>query len=566
MNKVKVFSIALVALGFAAHAQEVESAKKAIDAEQYEKAKSILKSAVSAKPDNGKAAFLLGNVYLQQNQADSAKIFFQKGLTAKENPGFNYIGLGQIDLDNGNEAGAQFNFDQALKDAKKKDVEQYVYIGKALINSEKPDYKKAIATLLKAKTIQPNDPQLLITLGDAYYADRNQNESYKAYSNAFDADPTLLRAKMQLGVLLKGAKAFPEAKTAFDNVVASNANYGPVYRELAETYYLWGNNDKAKYKEYTEKALGFYEKYMSLTDYSLASRMRHADFLILAKDYVALEKEANEMKKLDNVNPRILRYLGYSSYENGNADAAIKALQDYTGKPTNKIIGRDYLYLGLAQIKKAIPTMAPDSKEKIKVDEPLFNTAVANIRKAVDMDKPMANDLNDIGKGLFDQKLYKYAAAIYEVATSNPNSKNYLYDNFYLGYAIYFENAYKEAGEKVDVVSLKKADKAFENVTIASPTTQEAYIYRARVNSLMESDAAAQAQMAKSYEDYIRVVTEKGDAELSKPANKTKFIEAYQNLALHNKKDKAKASEYINKALTLDPTNADSQNILKALK
>lgn len=566
MNKVKVFSIALVAFGFTTYAQEVELAKKAIDAEQYEKAKSILKSAISAKPDNGKAAFLLGNVYLQQSQVDSAKIFFQKGLTAKENPGFNYIGLGQIELDNGNPAGAQFNFDQAIKDVKKKDIEQYIYIGKALTYAEKPDYKKAIATLLKAKAIQPTDAQLQMALGDAYYADRNQNEAYAAYRNAFDTDPTLIRAKMQLGVLLKGAKAFPEAKSAFDNVVATNASFGPVYRELAETYYQWGFNDKAKYKEYTEKALGYYEKYMSLTDYSLASRMRHAEFLIIAKDYVALEKEANEMKKLDNVNPRILRYLGYAAYENGNADEAIKALQDYIGNSANKIIGRDYLYLGLAQIKKAIPVIAADSKEKIKVDEILFNAATLNIRKAVDMDKPMANDLNEIGKKLFDQKLYKYAAAIYEIATSNPNSKNYLYDNFYLGYALYFENAYKEAGEKVDVVGLKKADKAFENVTIASPTTQEAYVYRARVNGLLESDAVAQTQMAKSYEDYIKVVTEKGDAELSKPANKTKFVEAYQNLALHNKKDKVKAIEYINKALAIEPGNADSLNIQKALK
>ena len=57
---------------------------------------------------------------------------------------------------------------------------------------------------------------------------------------------------------------------------------------------------------------------MKLTDYSLTSRMRHADFLVLAKDYKALEMEANKMKELDKVNPRIFRYLGYSSYENGN--------------------------------------------------------------------------------------------------------------------------------------------------------------------------------------------------------------------------------------------------------
>jgi hypothetical protein len=83
---------------------------------------------------------------------------------------------------------------------------------------------------------------------------------------------------------------------------------------------------------------------------------------------------------------------------------------------------------------------------------------------------------------------------------------------------------------------------------------------------LLQNDPIAQEQMAKSYEEYIKVVTDKGDVELSKPANKTKFVEAYQNLALHNKKDKVKATEYITKALAIEPTNADSLNIQKALK
>jgi Flp pilus assembly protein TadD len=564
MNKVKFFSIALVAFGFSTYAQEIELAKKAIDAEQYEKAKSILKSALNAKPDNGKIDFLLGNVYLQQSQQDSAKIFFEKGLTTKEGASFNYIGLGQIDLNNGNATAAQFNFDQATKDIKKKDIEQYIYIGKAFTYAEKPDYKNAILNITKAKTINPNDAQMQMALGDAYYLDRNQNEAYKAYSNALDADPTLIRAKMQLGVLLKGAKAFAEAKSAFDGVVATNPNFGPVYRELAETYFQWGTNDKSKYTEYTSKALAYYEKYMSLTDYSLASRFRHAEFLIVAKDYVALEKEANEMKKLDKVNPRILRYLGYASYENGNTDNAIKVLTDYTTNPSNKVIGRDYLYLGLAQLKNATPaSTTPEAKPVI--NDALFQIAVANLRKAVDLDKPMANDLNDIGKKYFDQKLYKYAAAIYEVAISNPNSKNYLYDNFYLGYALYFENSDKDAA-KMDIVALKKADKAFDNVSIASPTTQDAYIYRARVNSLLDKDPIAQEQMAKSYEEYIKAVTAKGDVELAKPANKAKFVEAYQNLALHYKKDKVKANDYLAKGLAIEPTNADLLNLQKALK
>lgn len=558
MNKVKFLSIAFLTIGFSAFAQEIELAKKAIDAEQFEKAKSILKS----KLDNGKAQFLLGNIYLKQSQADSARVVFQTGLTAKEFGAFNYIGLGQLDLDGGKAAEAKFNFDLATKDAKKKDIEPLVYIGKALTFSDNPNYKLAIDYLNKAKLVNPNDPQLLMALGDSYYLDRNQNEAYKAYSNAYDADPTLIRAKLQLGVLLKEAKAYPEAKAAFDGVLVTNPNFGPAYRELAETYFRWSSTDKSKYQENITKSLGFYEKYMNLTDYSLASRMRHADFLIMAKDYKALEKEALEMKKLDKVNPRILRYLGFSSYENGNPNAAIEALTEFTSKPTNKIIGRDYLYLGLSQIKNAIPAAVGDAKPV--VNQALFQTAVANLRKAVDMDKPMANELNDIGKKYFDIKLYKEAAAIYEVATSNPNSKNFLYDNFFLGYALYFENSDKDS-KTIDVVAMQKADKAFENVIKASPTTAEAHIYRARVNNLLPNTPVSQDQMAKSYEDYLAVVTAKGDAEVTK--NKPKFLEAYYNLAKYNgKKDKVKANDFVSKGLSLDSTDVNMLNLQKALK
>jgi thioredoxin-like negative regulator of GroEL len=66
MNKFKIFSMALIATTIA-KAQDLEPAKKAIDAEQFEKAKSLLKSIIQAKPSNGKAAFLLGTIYLKQN-------------------------------------------------------------------------------------------------------------------------------------------------------------------------------------------------------------------------------------------------------------------------------------------------------------------------------------------------------------------------------------------------------------------------------------------------------------------------------------------------------------------
>jgi cytochrome c-type biogenesis protein CcmH/NrfG len=556
MNKFKIFSVALLASVTVSHAQDLDQAKKAIDAEQFESAKSLLKTLIQTKPANGKAAFLLGNVYLTQNIADSAKIYFQKGLAASEGSKLNYIGLGQMDLDNGNLAAAQANFALATSDIKKKDIEQYIYIAKAYMNSNKPDYKNALGVLSKAKLVNPQDAQLQLVLGDAFYGDKNQNDAYLSYRNAFQADASLIRAKMQLGVLLKGAKAYTEAVAAFDNVTASNPSYGPVYRELAETYYYWGVNAPKNYKENVQKALGYYEKYMSLTDYSLMSRMRHADFLILTKDYKALELEANKMKELDNVNPRILRYLGYSAYENGNTDAAIQALESFIANPANKIIARDYLYLGLAKMRKATN---PETKV---VDASVFGIAVSNIKKAVEMELTMTNDLNEVGKKFYEQKLFKEAAAIYEIATTNVNSPNYLLDNFYLGNSLYYDNNRKEV-VKPDPIALQKADAAFANVITASPTTQDAYIFRARTNKLLEKDDL----MTKFYEEYINVVTAKGAEELAKPAIKTKFIEAYNNIAAsYANFDKTKAKEYFGKTLALDPTNKYATESLKTLK
>ncbi len=554
MNKLKIFSFALLATATVSKAQDIEQARKAIDAEQYEKAKSMLKSIVQAKPANGRAAFLLGNIYLKQNIEDSAKIYFQKGLPGTEAGKLNYIGLGQIELDHNNVSAAQSNFALATKDVKKKDTEEYIAVAKAYMNADKPDYKAALASLEKAKAANPTDANVQLALGDAYYGDKNQNDAYAAYRNAFQTDASLIRAKMQLGVLLKGAKAYTEAVKALNDVATANPNYGPVYRELAETYYYWGNNEPKKYTEYIQKALSYYEKYMTLTDYSLASRMRHADFLILAKDYKALEAEANKMKELDKVNPRILRYLGYSAYENGNTDVAMKSIQDFISNPANKVIARDYMYLGLAKLRKS------NNTETKTVDQTLFAAGVADIKKSVEMEITMTNDLSEVGKKFYEQRLFKEAAAIYEIATTNTTSKNYLLDNFYLGNSIYYDNARKDV-VKPDPIALQKADAAFGKVIEASPTTQDAYIFRARTNRLLENEA----NIIKFYEDYLRVVTEKGEEEVTK--NKAKFIEAYNNIgASYANTDTAKAREFFNKTLALDPANQYATDSLKQLK
>ena len=553
MNKLKFFSVAFFASFTLVNAQDIDQAKKAIDAEQFEKAKTILKSLLQAKPSNGTASFLLGNVYMSQKELDSAKIYYQKGITGSDGAKLNYIGLGQLDLEAKNQTAAQSNFDIAIKDAKRKDATVPTYIARAYMNISKPDYKNAITILERAKIDSPQNADLLLALGDAYYLENKQNEAYSSYRSAFQIDPTMLRAKMQLGVLLKGAKSYDLAINSFNEVIAINPNYGPVYRELAETYYKWGRNKPSKAAENMQLAISNYDKYMSMTDYSLASRMRRADFLVLLKNWPELEKEANKMIELDKVNPRIYRYLAYSAFENGNVDVALKSLESFISNPNSKVIAKDYIYLAEIKFKKAI------AADGLTMDPTLYASGLVDLKKALELEPLATEDLNDIGKKLFSKKFYKEAAPIFELGTKNAEDKNYVDDNIYYALSVLYGNSKKDV--KADPIELKNADAALDKVIVAAPSYQDAFLYKARINRLAENEEF----IIKNYESYIAKLTEKG--ELANATHKTKIVESYNNLAAsYANKDKAKAIEYFNKTLAIDPTNDYATKSLATLK
>jgi lipopolysaccharide biosynthesis regulator YciM len=566
MNTSKLIVALLTASSSFVFAQDIESAKKAIDAEQFQKAKTILKSLTASKSDQGRPFFLLGNIYLTQKVNDSAILCYNKGLSASNEGFVNYVGLGQIEMEKGDVAAAKSNFDKATSAMKKKDHETLLDIARACMNKVKPDYKTALAYVNKAVALKPQDGQVQLALGDASYGDNNVNAAYSAYRDAYDYDNSLLRAKLRLAVITKRTKAFDQAKNMFNDITKINANYGPAYRELAETYYLWALNDSKNYESYNKLAIQNYEKYMSLTDYSLDSRMRRADFMILTKDYKGLEAEANAMQKLDKVNPRILRYLGFSAFKNGNPSTAITALTEFLSKEKKYTLGLDYLYLGLSKLSKSIvSTTNPDKSVTNKVDRVLFDSGVLDVKKGLEMDKTIGDELSEYAKKMYSAKSYKEAAELYEINASNAQSPNFFYDNYYLGSSYYYMN--NKEGVKINTADLNKGLKAFDNVIKDSPKTQDGYLFKARIHALLGEDAVNAAEMAKYYQEYINVLDTKDQAEKDKPNNKTKAIEALNNLAVfYLKSDKTKAKGFLDRVLLLDPSDANATANMKFVK
>lgn len=550
IKKAIKISLCLFFVSSTVFAQNLADAKKAIDAEQYHKGKTMLKSLISSQPTVAENYFHLGNVYLKTGDIDSAKLIFNKGVSANPASPINHVGLGAVDLAL-NIPSPKAHFDKALSLTGKKDYTTHLYIGKAYTQAPKPDPVAALTYLEKAKAINSKDAEVHLALGDAYRAQMKNSEAYSAYRTAFDLNKSLYRAKVELGVINKMSKAYKESADAFNEVIALNANYGPAYRELAETYYRWAQMDEKTYADKIKQALQYYEKYMDLTDRSLDSRMRHADFLILTKDYKALEKEANEMAKIDKVNPRVLRYLAYSAYENGNYAASLQALKDFMGKvEPSRLIAKDYLYLGRAQMKDSSQVAA----------------GIANLKKAVEMDSTNAEVMSDIGKALYQAKKYGEAAQAYEIAANNPKSKTIVYDSYYLGTSYYFDYAGKKSAKlNPSKDLLTKADSAFSYVIQRAPATETAWQFRGRI-ARQNDENDSKGLAVPYYEKYVEIVT------VTKPEmaakNKTGLLEAYiylGSVAANVRKDNKKAMEYFTKALAVDPSNATAQQALKAL-
>lgn len=565
IKKVVKTSLALAMLGgTSVFAQNLAEAQKAIDAEQYQKASTTLKSLISAKPGDADNYYFLGDVYLRLDYPDSAKAAFTKGMAADAKNPLNYVGLGALALRENNIALAQQNFKNAIDQARRKDNDPYIQVAKAYIAAPKPDYATAVSHLQKALEIDSKDAEAYLALGDAYRGQEKISEAFSAYRSAYDLNKNLLRAKIELGVINKRAQAWQESIDEFNSVLAIDPNYAPAYREIAETYNNWATKatDVKDFEAKNKQALASYLKYMDLTDRSLESRMRYADFLILAKDYKTLEKEAQEMAKIDKTNPRIYRYLGFAAFENGHFQESIDAINTWMSKAEkSRLHPHDYLYLGKAQIKAG--NIAEGVKNiAMALDTALYAKMEPSIAAVVKTG--VAEQMSAIGKELFAAKKYNEAAQIYELSLQAP--KPLVADRFYVGYSHYFHYVnLPEAEKSQHQASLVRADTAFSNVSKVVPDYALAYLYRARVNRLLDDEKNPKGLAVPHFEKFIEIQAATPADKLT-PNNKLDLVDSYNYLgAYYMQSSPEKSRDFLKKTLEIDPSNAYATAALKSL-
>lgn len=551
MNNRNLKSLLAIALiSTSAFAQDLESAKKAIQDEQYDKAKAILKSLVESKPTDGKNYYYLGDVLLLEEEVESAKAYFEKGIAVKNKGFLSFIGLGQIALDENNVTLAKENFDKALKSIRKKDYDEQLLVASAYLNSANKQPKEAIAIAKAVIDADYTNATAYNVLGKAYLAEDNFNEAFSAFRNAISYDDSLLDAKLQLAIITKRGRGFADAIKACEEILAVNPKYAPALREIADSYYLWSTRDSKNKEPHISKANEYFQKYITASDNSVEARVKYADFLLVTGDYTKLEKLSSELSKEAGISNKINRYLGYAAYHNSNYTVAVQGLENYLSK-AKKTIGRDHLYLGLSYLNTANDSNGSYAK------------GIDQLKKAIKVEPAVAEDFHSIGLDWSKKGKIKEAIDIFSIAAEIKDQPNYVYDNYYAAYCYYLLGRDDESGNNESV--LNQSDKYFDIAIKADPKLAEAYFFKARANRLLKGDDAYK-RMYDAYKGYVNTLT--AESTLNKAENKDRVVEAYTSIATYhaNKGENSDAITFFNKVLELEPQNEFAKNTIKALQ
>jgi tetratricopeptide (TPR) repeat protein len=551
IRKIATIALGLACIGSSVIAQSLADAKKAIDVEQYQKAKTMLKNLTVTQAKDDETFFQLGWVYILQDYIDSAKTVFNQGIAAHPKSALNYVGLGVAARLSKDNAGATSNFNTAMGFTGKKESKPWLYMGKGylqLLPNTKAvttaDADAAIAALTKGKEANAKDAEVALELGNAYRSKRETGPAYENYTTALTLDPKYPAARVAQGVLFGNARNFDGAIEEYKKALEIDPNFGPAYREWAETALNSSFENRATASEKINEGLEKYKQYMSLTDQSDETLMRYADFLINAGKWKELQEVSAQLAKSSGSNIRALRYLGYAGFENKDYEKGMSAMRNWFAKAgPNRILPRDYFYRGRLELAAAKDTVA----------------GVASLKQAADLDstlvEPAYADIIALRKA---QKDYFATAKAYGELINKMGAKAPIANHIYRGIYSYFAFNPKSP----DSTLLVQADSAlsFANRKLTKPNA-DVFIYRARIADIRDSkDLTQMVGYAKPfYEKFIEFMVAEPSMD---PRFKKNLGEAYAymgNYYLYHDKDDAKAMEAYTKAKEQDPDNRQAK-------
>jgi len=521
--------LVVVVLFMSAHVfgQTLQDAQRELDNENYFKAKQILLKLLNDGSSNkNEVAYYLGNAYLKSDDADSAKMFYQRVNDPDTKNALNLVAKGRVALLQKNSTEAKQNFDLALKFTKFKNANIYFEIGDAYFRPGIIDLDEAIKDFEAALAIDNKNTSVMLELGDAYLEKSATDptmggKAMTEYQNARGINKNLSIAWIKEGRLDVRGQIYDAAIDVFNKALQIDQNYPIVHEELAEVYF---------YTKQFDKTIAEFKKYVDLSPGDTKAKTKYLELLMRNKAYDKVVEEANKALKLDPNNVDFLRYVIYSDLELKRFQEGSDASKKFFAIPNVKAKPRDIT--SAAKLAAGIGDTA---------------TAMNYFKIALSTDSNNCEMITDYAKVLFNAR--HYADAINEYAIKKSKCTMTVVDIYYVG------RAYLILDDSIN------ADSTFADLIAKAPTYADGYYWRARTN--LKIGKPEDFGALPYYLKYIEL------QESNAAKYKSNFTEAYDYAGAYymiKEKDKAKAKEYFGKSLDLDPNDQDAADFLKQLK
>ena len=332
------FLLSLFVAGTLAVGAQTQGYKDGIEyykAGQHDNARTILERTINdPATDRSLANYYLGQVALVQGDKAQARTYFDAGLAADAECPFNYVGLGALALQEGNDEAAKEQFKQAQKFGKK-NAEVSVSIARAYYNADPVKYDRDITKALeKARKDSKNaDPSIYVLEGDMLAAAENFGDAAARYEMAITYDPNNPEG------YVKFANAYFNVNKDFGiNKLQEFLNAHPesamAQRELAEKLFL-----ADRWKAASE----LYGKYIQNPNHFPQDKAPYAVLLYWGEDYPASLAIADEILASDPSNFLMQRVRFLDQTAMGQFQAAVEnAEKFFASNPEANFTIKDY--------------------------------------------------------------------------------------------------------------------------------------------------------------------------------------------------------------------------------
>jgi predicted Zn-dependent protease len=527
MNKIK--SLLLVSILFIStivKAQTIDDGKKFFYYEKYKSAENVFNKLLAANPADVDAAYWLGQSELGEDDTASALALYQKTLLSSSNSQLLLAGIGHVELLQGNLPDAHNRFETAISLSKGKNADVLNAIGFANVDAKEGDAAYAIDKLKQASTLKDGakNPDVFCNLGDAYRKIGDGGSAQGAYQAALALQHNYARASYRIGKIYQtqGYSQQDIFMKYYNDAIAEDANYSPVYYNLYDYYYT---TDVTKSGTYLEKYLTLKGDDEPNACYYRAS-MKYAQGLF--KDVIT--QSDNCIGATPTPYPSLFGLKAYAYFRLGDSLDAKSSFELYFSKQNSGKVGpTDYVTYARVLFKLG----AADT-----------TLAITALNKGLSLDSlegDKTNHLRSIATDFETIKDFKQAGTYYNkiVAVKANPTKTDLYN---AGYNYFRSGAYKEAVGVFAIYTQKFPDDAFGFYMMGK--------------SYWGIDSTMQKGLANpSFQKAVEV----GSVDSVK--YKQQLIGSYQYFIpyyINVKKDKQAALEYCDKILALDPTNAQA--------